>query len=222
VAQHSRTPSNSADGVEEWLELMDQALQGLHHTLNNRIGSLSALLELLRLDGVPADGSGFDALNAEVARLEDCSRLVRLLPRDPVADEEALILDDVLADAFAIHRFLHSVRDVPVTIVPTRFVEPVRVERWAFVRVLTLLLYDVKRLANQFAASVRVVAESDDRWLTIQFRVGASAAREIPVSSNGRYPEVIAKSLGGSVSRRTGVVELRLPTLKARRAADRP
>jgi hypothetical protein len=220
VAQHSSALSNSADGVEEWLELVDQALQGLHHTLNNRIGSLSALLELLQLDGVPGDGSGFDAVNAEVARLEECSRLVRLLPRDRVGGEEALILDDVLADAFAIHRFLHSVREVPVTIVPTRFVEPVRVERWALVRVLTLLLYDAKRLANQLAANVRVVAASDDQWLTVEFRLGASAAGEIPISSNGRYSEVVAKSFGGSVSRQAGVVELRLPTLKARRAAD--
>jgi hypothetical protein len=77
-------------------------------------------------------------------------------------------------------------------------------------------------LANQLAANVRVVAESDDQWLTVEFRLGASAAGEIPISTNGRYPEVVAKSFGGSVSRRAGVVELRLPTLKARRAADRP
>lgn len=222
MAQHSRTPSQVADGVEEWLGLIDQALQGLHHTLNNRIGSLSALLELLQLDGVPADGSGFDGINAEVARLEDCSRLVRLLPRDPVGREEPLILDDVLADAFAIHRFLHSVRDVPVTIVPTRFVEPMRVERWALVRVLTLLLYDAKRLANQLATSVRVVAVSDDEWVTVEFRLGTQSVREIPTSGNGRYSEVLAKTFGGIVSRQAGVVELRLPTLKARRAAERP
>lgn len=221
MAQHSRTPSQVADGVEEWLALMDQALQGLHHTLNNRIGSLSALLELLQLDGVPADGSGFDGINAEVARLEDCSRLVRLLPRDPVGGEEPLMLDDVLADAFAIHRFLHSVRDVPVTIVPTRFVEPMRVERWALVRVLTLLLYDAKRLANQLGTSVRVVALSDDDWVTVDFRLGAQGAREVPVSGNGRYSAILAKTFGGIVSRQAGVVELRLPTLKARRAAER-
>jgi hypothetical protein len=221
VAQHSRTPSRAADGVDEWLDLVDQALQGLHHTLNNRIGSLSALLELLQLDGAPGDGSGLDGINAEVARLEDCSRLARLLPRDPVATEEPLILDDVLADVFAIHRFLHTVRDVPVTIVPTRFVEPMRVERWALVRVLTLLLYDTKRLANQLATSVRVVAESDDEWVSIEFRVGASNTREVPVAGNGRYAEFVAKSLGGTVSLRSGVAHLRLPTLKARRAAER-
>ena len=128
------------EGVEEWVELVDQALQGLHHALNNRIGSLSALVELYQLGDLPPDGSGFENLAADLTRLADCNRMIRLLPRDAVAGEEPLILDDVLADVFAIHRYLHDVRELQVTIVPTRYVEPVRVERWALVRVLTLLL----------------------------------------------------------------------------------
>jgi hypothetical protein len=217
----SGAPANDAAGAEEWADLMDQALRGLHHALNNRIGSLSAVIELLQLDGVPADGSGLEGVAAELARLEECSRLVRLLPRDTAADEEPLILADVIADVLAIHRFLHGVREVSVTIVPTRFVEPVRVERWALVRVLTLLLNDAKRLAGQLGAGVRVVAESDDEWVSIEFRVGATPANMVPASSKGRYAEIVAKSFGGTVSRRPGVAELRMPTLKARRAADR-
>jgi hypothetical protein len=208
------------EGVEEWLGLMDQALQGLHHALNNRIGALSALVELLRLDGLPSDGSGFDGLSAELARLEDCSRLVRLLSGDNLAGAEPLILDDVLADVFSIHRFLHAVRDVPVTIVPARFVEPVRVERWAVVRVLTLLLNDAKRLAAQHSEGVRIVAESDEQWVSIEFRVGTSAVHEVPLSGRGRYSESLAKIFGGTVKRRAGVAELRMPTLKARRSAE--
>ena len=87
---------------------MDQALHGLHHALNNRIGSLSALVELYQFGDLPADGSGFENLAADLTRLEDCNRMVRLLPRDAVAGEEPLILDDVLADVFAIHRYLHD------------------------------------------------------------------------------------------------------------------
>jgi hypothetical protein len=221
VARESRSPLKDVEGIEEWLDLVDQALQGLHHALNNRIGSLSALIELLRLDGVPADGSGFDGLTAELARLEDCSRLVRLLPGDGIAGAEPLILADILADVFTIHRFLHAVRDVPVTIVPMRFVEPVRVQRSAVVRVLTLLLNDAKRLASQLSESVRVVAESDDQWVSVEFRVGAPLVHGVPVSSRGRYAETVAKSFDGTVSRGAGVVALRMPTLKACRAADR-
>ena len=209
------------EGVEEWLDLVDHALQGLHHALNNRIGSLSALVELYQLGDLPPSGSGFDNLAADLTRLTDCNRVIRLLPRDSVVGEEALILDDVLADVLAIHRYLHDARDLQVTIVPTRYVEPVRVERWALVRVLTLLLADAKRLAKAHATSVRVVTESDEQWVRVEFRVGTPLVEPMPESARGRYAELVASWFGGQVSRRAGVVELRLPTLKARRAADR-
>ena len=227
----SPPPPTEEAGAEEWLELVDQALQGLHHALNNRIGSLSALVELFQLGDLAADvarpGDGadvsFQTLATDLARLEDCSRMVRLLPRDAVASEEPLILDDVLADVFAIHRFLHDIRDLQVTISPTRYVEPVRVERWALVRVLTLLLNDAKRLAKRSAAVVRAVTESDEHWVRIEFRVGSPLVAEVPAPAHagGRYAAAVAAGFGGTVSRRPGVVELRLPTLRARRAAER-
>jgi hypothetical protein len=209
------------EGVEEWLDLVDHALQGLHHALNNRIGSLSALVELYQLGELPPSGSGFENLAADLTRLADCNRVIQILPRDSVVGEEALILDDVLADVLAIHRYLHDARDLQVTIVPTRYVEPVRVERWALVRVLTLLLADTKRLAKAHATSVRVVTESDEQWVRVEFRVGTPLVEATPESARGRYAELLATWFGGQVSRRAGVVELRLPTLKARRAADR-
>lgn len=221
--------AHRGEGVEDWLELVDQALQGLHHALNNRIGSLAALVELFQLGDLTADSAGADAsvrsLAADLTRLEDCSRMVRLLPRDTVATEEPLILDDVLADVFVIHRFLHDLRDLQVTIVPTRYVEPVRVERWALVRVLTLLLHDAKHLAKAVNAVVRAVTESDEQWVRVEFRVGSPVVAEVPGpargAAGGRYAEALAASFGATVNRRPGVVELRLPTLKARRAADR-
>src|SRR4051812_24750326 len=170
---------------------------------------------------LPADGSGFGSLAADLVRLEDCNRMVRLLPRDSVAGEEPLILDDVLADVFAIHRFLHDVRDLQVTIVPTRYVEPVRVQRWALVRVLTLLLADAKRLARGTSAIVRAVTESDEQWVRVEFRVGVPLVAGIPASARGPYADVVAATFGGTVTRKPGVAQLRLPTLKARRAADR-
>ncbi len=213
-------PTSPLEGVEEWLELVDQALQGLHHALNNRIGSLSALVELHQLGDLPNDGTGFDTLASDLARLEECNRIVRLLPRDGVNGDEPLILDDVLADVFAIHRFLHQVRDQQVTIVPTRHLEPVRAARWALVRVLTLLLADAKRLAKESSSVVRAVTESDEAWVRLEFRVGTPLVADVPMG-RGLYAELLAQSFGGTVSRRAGVAELRLPTLKARRAADR-
>jgi len=208
------------EGVVEWLEIVDEALKGLHHALNNRIGSLSALVELHQLGDLPPDGSSFENLAADLRRLEDANRVLRLLPHDGVVGEESLILDDVIADVLAIHRFLHELRDQQVTIVPTRYVEPVRVERWAAVRVLTLLLNDAKRLAKSLNTSVRATTESDEQWVRVEFRLGLPSADVVP-SARGRYAELVAESFGGLVTRKAGAVELRLPTLKARRAAAR-
>lgn len=145
--------------------------------------------------------------------------MVRLLPKDDVAGEEPLILDDVLADVFTIHRYLHDARDLQVTIVPTRYVEPVRAPRWALVRVLTMLLADAKRLAVRTDAVVRAVSESDERWARIEFRVGSPLVAEIPMSRGG-YAANVAATFGGSVIRKPGAAQLCLPTLKARRQAD--
>lgn len=170
---------------------------------------------------LPADGTGFENLAADLARLEDCNRMIRLLPRDEVVGEEPLILDDVLADVFAIHRFLHDVRDLQVTIVPTRYVEPVRVQRWALIRVLTLLLADAKRLAKITDAVVRAVTESDEQWVCVEFRVGSPLVANAPAGRRGAYADHLAATFGATISRKPGVAQLRLPTLKARRAADR-
>lgn len=209
-------------GVEEWLELVDQALHGLHHALNNRIGSLSGVIELLQLGDLSADRVSLDSMSSDLTRLGECSRIVRLLPRDGVADEEPLILDDVLADVFAVHRFLHDVRDVQVTIVPSPYLEPVRVHRWALVRALTLLLFDAKRLARERRTTVRAVSESDELWVRLEFQVGAPMLTDgLPKPSASRYAESLAAGFGGSVHRGPGLTGLRMPTLKARRAARR-
>jgi hypothetical protein len=222
VTQHqSPGAPGTEEGVVEWLDVVDQALQGLHHALNNRIGSLSAVVELYQLGGAAPDSAGFENLAADLKRLEECNRVMRLLPRDAVVGEESLILDDVVADVLAIHRYLHDVRDVQVTIVPTRYVEPVRVERWAAVRVLTLLFNDAKRLAKASGAAVRASTESDEQWVRVELRVGTPPVVDVPVSARGRYAELVAEGFGGLVTRKAGAVELRLPTLKSRRAAGR-
>jgi hypothetical protein len=205
--------------ADEWLMVVDHVCHGIHHALNNRIGSLSALLELTRLGDLPPNDPAFASLAGELTRLEDCARTVGLLPRASVG-EEPLIVGDVLADVLAVHGFLHDLRDTPVTIAPTPFVEPVRAERWALVRALVLILADAKRLAKTVRTSVHATIESDERWVRIEFRVGPHPVGGIPTPAAAPYAERLSASLGGSVNRRAGVVELRVPTLKTRRAAD--
>jgi len=208
------------EGADAWLGLVDQVMQGIHHALNNRIGSLSAMIELLQFGDTAPDVQWLETLSADLTRLGDANRIIRLLPRDGSAGEEPLILDDVLADVFAIHRYLHDVRDLQVTIVPTRFVEPVRCERWALVHVLTMLLAEAKQLAKGSTAVIRSATESDEQTVRVQFQVGAPMLAQTPPSL-GIYTERLAATFGGTITRKAGVAELRMPTLKARRALAR-
>jgi hypothetical protein len=215
--------ASADDDIEDWLSLLDQVLQGLHHALNNRIGTLSALIELAELSELPADGSAFKAVTSDIERLGDCNHVIDLLHRDSAAGEEPLMVDDVLTDAYAIHRYLHDVRDVQVTASPARAAEPVRVHRWVLLRALSLLLYDARRLAKSLDRFVVAATDADAEWVRVSFRVDDGAGGSVdavPASFGGRHAEVLAERLGGNVFREAGAVGMRLPTLKARRARE--
>jgi len=76
-------------------------------------------------------------------------------------------------------------------------------------------------VAKDANTNVRAVTESDEQWVRVEFRVGSPPVIDTPVSAGGRYAEGLAESFGGTIERRPGIAALRLPTLKARRAADR-
>jgi hypothetical protein len=215
--------ASADEDIEDWLSFVDQVLQGLHHALNNRIGTLSALIELAELSELPADGSAFKAVTADLARLGECNHVIDLLRRDTAAGEEPLMVDDVLTDAYAIHRYLHDVRDVQVTAGPTRAAEPVRVHRWVLVRTLSLLLYDARHLAKRLDRFVVAGTDADAEWVRVSFRVDDGVGRsvdDVPVSFGGHHADVLAGLLGGNVFREPGAVGVRLPTLKARRERE--
>ena len=123
------------------------------------------------------------------------------------------MLDDVLADVFAIHRYLHDARDQQVNIVPARGAEPVRAERWALVRALALLLADAKRCARKTNAVVRAITESDEQWVSVGFHVGTPLVEDVPGPGRGRYCEGLAALLGGAIERKPGVALLRMASL---------
>lgn len=220
VPRVSSAAATEPEGADEWLLIVDQVCHGIHHALNNRIGSLSALLELTRLGDLPPNDPAFASLSSELTRLEECARTVRLLPRAAVG-EEPLIIDDVLADVLAVHVFLHELRETPLSLSPTRFVEPVRAERWALVRALVLMLADAKRLAKTTRAAVKTSVESDERLVRIAFRVEPVPVGEVPTPLRSAYAESLATSINGTITRGEGRIELRLPTLKTRRSEQR-
>lgn len=208
--------------VQEWLDLVDAALHGIHHSLNNRIGSLLAVVDLHRSGGLAEVAGGLDGLASEVERLQECNRVVRLLP-DSSAGEEALDVRDVLSDAMVIHELLPSTKELPVVLTAAD-ATPVRAERWALLRALTLLLRSAKSAAQSGGAkapSVHASIEADDAWVRVVFRFGGDVEVAVGGPASSRYVEMLAARFGGSTMVAAGAVELRIPTLKARRAAER-
>ena len=214
-------PAQVTDGIADWLQLVERTLQGLNHALNNRIGSLAALVELYHLGDLEGDPSEFQTLETELRRLSECNHVVRLLRRDSGVGEEALLMSDVLSDALAVQRFATDGRAATVAVTPAPHAEPVRTERWALLRVLVLLLDEIVRMATGIGSSVEVATTSDEERLTLVFRV-RRLGDELPEASAAPYARLLAQSLGSSVSADAGALTLCVPTLKARRASGLP
>src|SRR5438105_7018080 len=195
------------EGIAEWLVVVERALQGLNHALNNRIGSLAALVELYQLGDLDGDPSEFRTLETELRRLSECNHVVRLLRRDSGVGEEALMMSDVLSDALAVERFAHDGRVATVAVTPAPDAEPVRLERWALLRVVVLLLDEITRLASGIGSSVQVATTSDEEWLALDFRV-RRINDDLPNALGSHYARLLAQSFGASVTAGAGALSL--------------
>lgn len=210
-------PDSRAASSDEWLELVDQVLLGLDHALNNRLGALRAFAELLRDEVWRTTSAATDSVQKEVARLEETTSVVRLLarPRQPL--ETGLILEDVMTDVVRLHSMLYDVRDTPIEVIPGPPIEPVWSERSALIRLLSVALYALRRQARAAGGAVRITAESDETSVRMRFTSSVPAG---PLSISD-YAAATASSLGIDWRTEDGSLELRLPTLKAHRAAAR-
>lgn len=128
-----------------------------------------------------------------------------------------------MMDIVRIQSMLYDVRDTPIEFVPGPPLEPVWSERSALVRLLSLLLYALRRTANEGRAegALRVSTESDEQWV----RIKLESSQPVSERTVSDYAASLASALGvewrvggGSGS---GYLEVRLPTLKAHRAAAR-
>ena len=202
---------------DEWLELVDQVLLGLDHALNNRLGALRAFAELLQDEHWRTTSAATESVHKEVARLEETTSVVRLLARPRQASQTGLILEEVMADAVRIQSMLYDVRDTPIDFVPGPPLEPVWSERSGLIRLLSVILYKLRRIAREpdTARAVRLSMDSDEEWARITFTSSAPIGESV-ISD---YAVALARSLGAEWRPMTGALELRLPTLKAHRAA---
>jgi hypothetical protein len=204
------TAAFETPGAAEWLALSDDLLAGLVHSLNNRVTAISVCAELAGLGDEQMLGGGM--LVAEVSRLQQASALVALLPARGHA--EALEIGPVLHDAVAIHAHHPRMRAVECAVEIADATPPVRVPRWALLRVLLMMVDAAKARAQDApqgtSAIVRLAGDAN------AVRVHAS-----PREAAGVYAAEMAAVCGGTLSHEDGELVLTLPSLTELRRRER-
>jgi hypothetical protein len=185
----------------EWTLLLEDLLRGLVHAMNNRVTALSAFAEMGAVDGETLDAG---ILRQEINRLHAVSSMVGVLASRS-GEMEALELSGVLEVALNVHTHHPRVRGVSCIVEKTGAVMPVRVPRWALLR-LALLMVDAAKRAGiaANADSVTVRLSGDDAIV----RVRVVAAQPL-----GAYSMSLAALCGGELGYANGEVLLELPSL---------
>lgn len=193
----------------EWTPLLEDLLRGLVHAMNNRITALSAFAELAALDD---DALEIDMLRHEIHRLHEVSSLVGVLASRS-EEAEALELSAVLEMALEIHNHHPRMRSVPCTLEKAGAILPVRVPRWAVLRLVLLMIDLAKRAGGQSNASAVAV------WLS-----GTDAVVRLHLASPeplGSDAASLAALCGGVLTHAHGEAVLELPSLLEVRRRDK-
>lgn len=196
-------------GAAEWLALSDDLLAGLVHALNNRVTALSVCAELAGLGDEQMLEEGL--LVAEVTRLQRASALVALLPAR--GHPEALEVGPVLQDAIAIHAHHPRIRAVECTVEIAGSPQPVRVPRWALLRLLLIMVDAAKGGAHDAKRSATALRLSGD--------AEAVRVRAATRDAGGVYAAEMAALCGGALTREEKQLVLTLPSLTALRRRER-
>lgn len=214
-----------------WARVSDGLVAGLHHALNNRLGAVGAVVQLLRGE-LPEEHPLQALLPAEMERLEQTVGLLALLRPLPGGDPEPLELARVCRDAERLYLLHHDLRDVPLEVAVPERLPPVRAEPVGVLRVLlTLLAVAASRAANG-GRGVRLTVSATD--LQVETRVETEPTEQPGFASGGETAalaevvpsaaESLARVVGGElrIEEREGEVALtlRLPTLAAARRAE--
>ncbi|MEO6525050.1 MAG: hypothetical protein ABIP93_00330 [Gemmatimonadaceae bacterium] len=204
--QHS-----GADLVGDWPKLSDELLQGLVHSLNNRVAALSAFVELARLGDEEANP--LTVLPAEIVQLHKVNGLFSMLP-ERGSEAEALELPLVLEDALRLHAHHPRLRAERCVVVREGMPLPVRTPRWALLRVLLMLVHAAKRTAESVqgrgGTPIRVVGDA----VTVSVRV-TTGGEPSP------YLASLAARCGGTCARDGDDLVLRLPSILELRRQER-
>ncbi len=185
----------------EWALLLEDLLRGLVHAMNNRITALSAFAELAAQDSIAPE---LELLRHEIQRLYEVSALVGVLAsRSDSVD--ALEVGTVLDAALEIHSHHPRIRTATCTVEKSGTILPVRVPRWALLRLFLLMVDLAKRTgADVNAKSVAIWLSGDDAEVRLHL------TSRVPLGSDA---EELAACCGGVLSHANAEAMLVLPSL---------
>jgi hypothetical protein len=209
---------NAEGPLDSWIRLSDGLIAGVHHTLNNRLGALSAVSQIIESD-LPANHPLAGALNAEIHRLEISVGVLRLLSGG-AGDPQPLQVGSTIEDASRLLSLHHGLRDVRLDVSVDDTLLPLWTDPSHLLRALLLMMAVAGRRANGGDGTVRVAATGDAK--TVRIEVEASGGDEtagsyglVGVEVDGA--EVLLKAAGGELETKVGAEGITmsaiLPTL---------
>jgi hypothetical protein len=194
----------------DWVDLAEGLTRGVVHALNNRITALSGITELATSG--EGDPRAARMIPTELKHLHEVNALLRLLLQERAA-AEGLEVAPVLRDAILLHGHHATLRGVQATLAVVGEVPPVRVPRWALLRLALLALVSAKQGAVEAGASeTTIVVQGGGEDAVVTF---ANA------SAPGDYAAAMAVRCGGTLEVTDAGATLRLPTLATLRARER-
>lgn len=199
---------------EAWLAAADGLVAGVHHAINNRLGTLSALAQLAAMGGSPG-AQALAALREETERMGSTLRLLALLPRRPAEEPIPLQLGEVLPEALALVAQHREVRDVEFAVETAPDLLPVLCPETALVHALLVLLVGAGVAAREGgAARVDVRCSGDEHRVTLEVEPEGDAVGG-PLGGAG-LAALFAAAGAETEATETGIIA-RLPTLLAGR-----
>lgn len=198
-----------------WAEESEAIVRGLAHSLSNRVAALGLAGESLEDEEAEVRREATAQVQREAEQIAEISRLLKLLPRDGVGRPQALQLSEVLADAVALHGHHLELRGVALATSVSAGALPVRVDRWALLRALVLLISGVRRGAGADrrgeAISIFVEGTEMESWIRTEDGDGQTSEELM----------ALASAMGGRLERAGGEVRLVLPSLVALRQREK-
>jgi hypothetical protein len=225
--ERETSPSPTAPADLLWRQLGDGLLRGIGHELNNRIGAVRAVAQVLTADGEPSPLEA--ALIAETERLQRVADLLRLLPRR-AAEPEAVQVADLVPELFALLELHSEWPDIRYRWEVEGEPLPVRVEPSTLLHALGIvMLAAAERADRTHGRTVAVRCRGTERELELEVRVpgepadgGAESGWRVDAGVAGPLLAELGGTLdAGPPEARGRRVAVSLPTLPELRRRER-